>query len=351
LTSLPDLRAAMPIAALVDILLAVTCVVHVARTGRPYFWIYIVLLVPVIGSLAYVAAELLPSLLRGPSGQKAAARTRSLLDPDRPYREAQRALRISPTPHNMCALAAVCIERRSYDEATALYRGALTGMHAEAPDIMDKLARALFLKGDMAGTVAALDALRAANPGYRSDEAHVIYAQALEALGRNDEALAEYDALAGYWSGEEARLRYALLLQRLGRAGEARQLLERIAGVPELAPQHYVRGAAGVDRRGPGGARRLSRQGLSRQQGLSRRLGRAQALGACLPRMRCRVRRCMRSRRAVSETLRSHCSKTRWMCSQRTRSAVIGCSGGGGNAPSSWRSAASTASASAGFER
>ena len=56
--------------------------------------------------------------------------------------------------------------------------------------------------------------------------------------------------------------------------------------------------------------------------------------GACFERMRCRVRRCIFRRRAVSETLRSQSSKMRWMCSQRTRSADIGSSGGSG-APSS----------------
>jgi hypothetical protein len=231
----------MPIAALVDILLAIACVVHITRTGRPQFWIYIVLLVPVIGAVAYVAAELVPSLLQGPAGQQAAARTRQLLDPDRAYREARRAFQVSPTPHTMCALAAICVERNSYDEAIALYRGALTGQHADAPDIMDKMARAHFLKGDMAGTIATLDALRARNPGYRSDAAHMIYAQALEALGRDAEAVEEYAALSGYYGGEEARLRYALMLNRLGRRAEARRLLERIASVPELAPRHYVR--------------------------------------------------------------------------------------------------------------
>src|SRR5664280_172658 len=50
--------------------------------------------------------------------------------------------------------------------------------------------------------------------------------------------------------------------------------------------------------------------------------------GARLASMRCSVRRCMLSRRAVSETLRLHNSYMRWMCSQRTRSADIGLSGG-----------------------
>src|SRR5260370_35407299 len=55
-----------------------------------------------------------------------------------------------------------------------------------------------------------------------------------------------------------------------------------------------------------------------------------QLFGACLLNIRCNVRRCILRRRAVSETLRSHFSKTRWICSQRTRSADIGSAGGAG---------------------
>ena len=48
--------------------------------------------------------------------------------------------------------------------------------------------------------------------------------------------------------------------------------------------------------------------------------------GARLARIRCKLRRCMFSRRAVSETLRLHISLTHWIYSQRTRSGDIGCS-------------------------
>ncbi len=59
--------------------------------------------------------------------------------------------------------------------------------------------------------------------------------------------------------------------------------------------------------------------------------------GARFARMRCKVRRCMLRRRAVSETLRSQSSYTRWICSQRTRSADIGFSGGGAFSPATAR--------------
>ena len=141
----------------------------------------------------------------------------------------------------MCALAEACIGRQAYDEAIALYRGALTGVNADAPDIMEGLARALFLKGDPAGALAALDDLRARNPDYRSADAHMIYARSLEGLARDAEAIDEYAALARYFSGEEARCRLALILRRTGRLAEARPLFEEILRAQTLAPKHYIR--------------------------------------------------------------------------------------------------------------
>src|SRR5471032_2198158 len=53
---------AMPIYILV-LLLEIACIVHIMRTGRERFWIYIVLFLPMAGMLAYLAAEVLPDLL------------------------------------------------------------------------------------------------------------------------------------------------------------------------------------------------------------------------------------------------------------------------------------------------
>jgi hypothetical protein len=48
------------------ILLAqIACLIHAGRTGRPYFWLMIILFVPGLGILAYLAVEVIPGLLRG----------------------------------------------------------------------------------------------------------------------------------------------------------------------------------------------------------------------------------------------------------------------------------------------
>jgi hypothetical protein len=103
------------------------------------------------------------------------------------------------------------------------------------------LARALFVKGDVAETRAVLERLRQANPGYNSSEGHLLYARSLELLGNTEGALREYGALVNYYPGQEARCRFALLLAQNGRPGEARKLFEEVCQAIDYGPRHQRR--------------------------------------------------------------------------------------------------------------
>ena len=54
--------------------LQVALAVHVVRTGRPIFWIFIILLFPFVGSLAYIFAVLIPEWERNRTIQNAVER-------------------------------------------------------------------------------------------------------------------------------------------------------------------------------------------------------------------------------------------------------------------------------------
>ena len=51
----------MPLALLL-VIIDVMLVVHAVRTGRASPWVFIILLVPVVGAIAYVVAVLVPDL-------------------------------------------------------------------------------------------------------------------------------------------------------------------------------------------------------------------------------------------------------------------------------------------------
>ena len=57
----------MPILMGLHILVAVACAVHVIRTQRQMYWLFILFAFPAIGSAVYLLAEVLPSAAGSPT--------------------------------------------------------------------------------------------------------------------------------------------------------------------------------------------------------------------------------------------------------------------------------------------
>jgi len=219
----------------------VLCAVHVVRTGRQYFWIYLIVFVPVLGMVVYFVAEILPGLMGGGHARGAASRVAKALDPGRAVRDAERRLAMTATAENKADLAEAYLAVGRDQEALELFHDALTGIHATDPAIMLGLARTHFAREEFLETQVVLERLRRANPDYVSSEGHLLYARSLEAQGKVDAALYEYEALAPTYPGQEARYRYALLLRQAGREADSRRILEEICQSAEYAPRHVRR--------------------------------------------------------------------------------------------------------------
>ena len=48
---------------LLSFALQIACCVHVVRTGRPLYWVFILLVFPFLSAIVYFIAEVLPELL------------------------------------------------------------------------------------------------------------------------------------------------------------------------------------------------------------------------------------------------------------------------------------------------
>ena len=230
----------MPVIGILE-LIAIACAVHVVRTGRAYYWIYILIGMPGIGALVYFLAEIMPELMQTRTARQTASGVVRAINPGKGMREAVRRVEITPTAENKAFLAEQYLLAGQAAEAAALYRDALVGVHATDPGMMLGLARALFAQGDTAETEIVLDKLREANPDYNTPDGHLLYTRSLEDQGKIDAALEEYRALAVYYPGQEARCRYAMLLLRSGRADEARRMFGEICQLIEYGPRHQRR--------------------------------------------------------------------------------------------------------------
>jgi hypothetical protein len=235
------LEFAVPFA-LVIILLDITLVYHASRTGRLQPWAFIILMIPALGALAYIVVELIPEMLNGPGAQQARRRVANRLDPEKLYRELSDRLAATDTITNRAALAGECLKVERFGEAEGHYNHILQLPMGNEPVYALGKAKAEFGCNRPVDALATLDDLQKRWPDFQSAEGHLLYARALAEVGRVDEALEEFHAVAAYFPGAEARVRYALLLKLVGRTAEARVVFTEVLIQMKRAPA-YLREA------------------------------------------------------------------------------------------------------------
>jgi hypothetical protein len=216
-------------------LIQVVALIHAVRTGRGREWAWIILVLPGVGAAAYLFAEVMPGLRASADGRLWDGLLNALM-PRRELAILYERVRVSDTTANRKALAAGYLRHGNHREAVETYRSCLQGPLKDDAETTLELCRALFLAGQAGESRDLLDALKKSHPRYEPARRDLLYARALEALGRTAEALPLYAAAAGNprFEGEEARCRYAALLESTGQPDAARaiygEVLERSKG-------------------------------------------------------------------------------------------------------------------------
>lgn len=224
----------------VHTIVAAILIIHVLKTGRPFIWIFVILL-PGIGPLIYVLMEILPSLTGGLAARRAARRVGKLVDPGRSLRQHQLEYERSRNVDTATRLANELVREGRFDDAIRVCEESRGGVFADDPTLLMTLASAQFAKREFGKTIETLDGLRAKNPQFRSPDGHLLYARALEEEGKTARAIEEYQALARYFPGVEARVRLAQLHEKVGDREAAQRLFGQIVEDARLAPKHFQR--------------------------------------------------------------------------------------------------------------
>ncbi|THB64579.1 MAG: hypothetical protein D6B27_10100 [Gammaproteobacteria bacterium] len=224
---------------ILSVILQVAFVIHIVKTRRDTKWIWIVVMLPIAGVIAYIILEVLPDITGSRTVRMASGGVVKKLDPDKGMRSAVRDCSIANTIENTLRLAEECMNKGMYEEAKGLYKKSLTGVHRDDPSIMYGLARSEFALGNFQQAKTTLDQLIEQNPDYKNQEAHLLYARTVEALGDMSQAHEEYEVLAGYYVGAEAKYRYSELLKKERQIRKSNDLLNEIVQTSKISGKHY----------------------------------------------------------------------------------------------------------------
>jgi hypothetical protein len=212
---------------------------HALKTGRPSWWLFVIMGFPVMGCVLYYFIEVFPTSRESRKAEKTVRALTRALDPDKVLRARVADLESCGSVENRVLLARECMEHGMHGDAATLYSSCLTGVHENDPDIRFGLANALALDKRFEEALAVTQKLRATHRSFRTSEVGLVHARALEGANRIDESLAEYKVLADTYPGEEGRWRYGALLVRLGRMPEAKEIFGRMLRNAERTPDHY----------------------------------------------------------------------------------------------------------------
>lgn len=218
----------MPLVGAIVLLIQFCFAYHALKTGRPYWWVFIIMGFPVMGCVIYYFVEVFPGSREQRRAAKAARAIARVLEPDAELRKRAEELEVCGSVDNRMALAEECMLHQMYAEAIKLYESCLNGAYANDGNLLYGLARAAVEAGDWARAASALERLKSVAPRTRLTEVRLLEARLLEGRGENDAALAAYRALIPQFVGLEARYRYGRLLMRLGQNEAAMQMFNEV---------------------------------------------------------------------------------------------------------------------------
>lgn len=214
-------------------------VIHVLKTGRNRYWIWLLLFLPLIGGVAYLVVELIPEYASSITGQRTRRGVKKLIDPGAEIRAHSAAWEQSSNADNGRRYAQALLASGRAKEAEEILDQVLGGFFKTDPALMLLKAQAQFDQEQWAPCLATLEDLQKHNPDHRSPEGHLLYARALEQSGHREEAIREYRSVATYYPGARARYLLGLALKNGGHENEAVQELQTMIRDAELAPAHF----------------------------------------------------------------------------------------------------------------
>lgn len=227
----------MPILGL-HVIIALFFAVHVVRSGREQYWLWILFSFPLLGSIVYFFAIYLPTSRLQSGVRKAATAAVRNLDPGRELREAELAFDMTPTAQNQVRLAQAHLEAGNTEEAVRQFEACLSGPFAADSPIRMGAARAWLQHGQPLKAAELLAAIRTREPEFCAEQLSLLLAAAWGAAGREPEARAEYSYAVSRFGTVLTRTDYGLWAVAVGDMGTATQMRNELEKASKFWPRH-----------------------------------------------------------------------------------------------------------------
>ena len=199
------------------------CIYHVLKNRSEYYWIFIILFIPAIGSLIYLFTH----IFNENDIKKVSGDLNSIINPTKKVKDLEKRLAFSETFQNRVNLADAYFEIKDYPNAIKYYEDAITKDNHYDDFVIIQLIKANYLNNNFEQTVFYAKKVKD-SPNFLGTKAQFFYGLALKELGNLDLAEKQLIQIDKRYSNYKERLMLAKFYNENNEVEKAKDILNEI---------------------------------------------------------------------------------------------------------------------------
>ncbi|MGE5943719.1 MAG: CDC27 family protein [Flavobacteriales bacterium] len=199
------------------------CIYHLFKNRNPYYWVFVILFLPLIGSIIYLITQ----VYNKRDADKLQDNLVSIINPTKRIKDLEKKLQFSETYQNRVNLADAYLENKDYKNAIPHYLNALHDNLQNDSYAIKQLIECYYYVGDFDNVIFYVERIKD-NSEFQKSKSQFFYGLALEKLGKLDEAETNLKQIDIRYSFYEERFILAKFLLNRDKKEEAKAILDDI---------------------------------------------------------------------------------------------------------------------------
>lgn len=199
------------------------CIYHLLKHRNAYYWIFLIIFLPVIGCIIYLITQ----VYNKRDAEKITNEITHIINPTKKIRDLEKQLQFSDSYQNRVNLADAYLDIKDYNNAITNYLEALDDNFQNDLYVIKQLIEAYFNIENCEQVVLYAQKIKD-HSEFKKSRSQFLYGLALERLGNFDEAESNLRAIDVRYSFYNERLILAKFLISRKKETEAKEILEDI---------------------------------------------------------------------------------------------------------------------------
>ncbi|MDH7444560.1 CDC27 family protein [Aquimarina sp. 2201CG14-23] len=205
------------------IALQVFCIYHAIKNRNEYYWYFLILFLPVIGSIIYLVTQ----VFNKKDLDVVQNEIVSVINPTKKVTDLRKQVAFADTFQNRVYLGDALYETKDYQSGIEEYEIALNGNYNQDNGVVKKLLEGYYQTGQFEKVIFCAEQIHL-KTDFKGSKSQFLYGLALEKQGRSKEAEENLTPIDQRYSNYEERYILAQFLVEKGKIAEAKEILEEI---------------------------------------------------------------------------------------------------------------------------